>query len=62
MPATGPTSPTTELVRRARELLRENQYLTLATADATGTPWSSTVWYAARLKSRSADKLAVELD
>lgn len=49
-----------ELVRRARELLADNQYLTLATADPSGRPWSSTVWYAARLLPQSAQSLAVE--
>jgi len=30
----------------AREILDANRYLTLATADADGTPWASPVWYA----------------
>lgn len=58
-PATALTS-VAELVGRAQELIAENQYLTLATADATGRPWSSTVWYAARLRPQSARSLAVE--
>ena len=50
-----------ELVARARRLLEENQYLTLATADASGRPWCSTVWYAAWQRLRSPEGLAVEL-
>jgi uncharacterized protein YhbP (UPF0306 family) len=50
-----------ELVSRAHQLLEGNQYLTLATADPTGRPWSSTVWYAARRRSRPADHLVLEL-
>ena len=53
-------APVDELVERAHQLLTENQYLTLATADAEGRPWSSTVWYAARHPSRSPDGLSVE--
>lgn len=49
-----------ELVKRAQQLLEENQYLTLATADASGRPWSSTVWYTAWQRSRSEEWLAVE--
>ena len=32
-----------------RALLAANQYMTLATTDAEGRPWASTVWYAARV-------------
>jgi nitroimidazol reductase NimA-like FMN-containing flavoprotein (pyridoxamine 5'-phosphate oxidase superfamily) len=35
-----------ELVAAAREIIDANLYLTLATADADGTPWASPVWYA----------------
>ena len=49
-----------EIVVRARKLLEENQYLTLATSDTTGRPWSSTVWYTAWQRSRSGEMLAVE--
>jgi len=49
-----------ELVKRAHQLLEENQYLTLATSDATGRPWSSTVWYTAWQCSRSEERLTVE--
>jgi uncharacterized protein YhbP (UPF0306 family) len=47
-----------EVVRRAQRLLDENQYLTLATADENGRPWSSTVWYTAR--QRHSQGLAVD--
>jgi uncharacterized protein YhbP (UPF0306 family) len=49
-----------DLVARARRLLEANQYLTLATADATGMPWSSTVWYTAWQRSRAPEALAVD--
>lgn len=49
-----------DLVRRARQLLEENQYLTLATADASGRPWSSTVWYAAWQRAPRGAGLGVE--
>ena len=49
-----------DIVVRAQELLEENQYLTLATSDANGRPWSSTVWYTAWQRSRSEQWLAVE--
>lgn len=32
----------------ARRVLAANTYLTLATADATGRPWATPVWFAAR--------------
>lgn len=35
-----------EVVRRCRELVEAQQYLTMATADSDGTPWATTVWYA----------------
>ncbi len=49
-----------DFVMRAQQLLEENQYLTLATSDASGRPWSSTVWYTAWQRSRSEEWLAVE--
>ena len=49
-----------ELVKRAHQLLDENQYLTLATSDANGRPWSSTVWYTAWQRSLSEERLTVE--
>lgn len=49
-----------ERVSLARKLLEENQYLTLATADASGRPWSSTVWYTAWQRTASPQRLAVE--
>jgi uncharacterized protein YhbP (UPF0306 family) len=48
-------------VLRAQRLVEENQYLTLATADPSGKPWCSTVWYAVRQRASSPDRLAVEL-
>ena len=30
----------------ARQIIDANRYLTLATADSTGSPWASPVWYA----------------
>lgn len=47
-------------MRRAQRLIDQNQYLTLATADANGIPWCSTVWYAARQLPLSPNRLAVE--
>jgi hypothetical protein len=35
-----------ELVGRAKAIVEENRYMTLATADAAGRPWASPVWYA----------------
>jgi nitroimidazol reductase NimA-like FMN-containing flavoprotein (pyridoxamine 5'-phosphate oxidase superfamily) len=32
--------------RSARELISANRYMTLATADASGRPWISPVWFA----------------
>jgi predicted pyridoxine 5'-phosphate oxidase superfamily flavin-nucleotide-binding protein len=37
------TDPSAE----ARRIVSENSYLTLATADADGTPWANPVWFAA---------------
>ncbi|GAB2772775.1 hypothetical protein GCM10027039_37750 [Terrabacter koreensis] len=51
----------TENAARTLQLLHENQYLTLATADTSGRPWSSTVWYAAWRPSRSDERLSVDL-
>ena len=31
---------------RARSIIESNSYMTLATADAAGTPWASPVWFA----------------
>ena len=50
-----------DAVARARSMLAANQYLTLATADDDGRPWATTVWYAARQRTRPADALDVEL-
>ena len=50
-----------EPVTRAQQWLEVNQYMTLATSDASGSPWASTVWYAARQLSRSPESLDVEL-
>ena len=59
-PAPGTPASAVALVERARELLGENQYLTLATADDSGTPWSSTVWYAASFPSPRPEGLTVQ--
>jgi hypothetical protein len=32
----------------AKEIIDANRYMTLATADAQGTPWASPVWFAHR--------------
>lgn len=37
--------PMNEQVGRAYRLIEANRYLTLATADLSGRPWASTVWY-----------------
>ncbi len=42
-------------------MVAANQYLTLATADADGRPWATTVWYAAWQRTQSADQLDLEL-
>jgi uncharacterized protein YhbP (UPF0306 family) len=49
-----------ERVGRAQRIVEQNQYLTLATADANGKPWCSTVWYAAWGRVASLDRLGVE--
>jgi nitroimidazol reductase NimA-like FMN-containing flavoprotein (pyridoxamine 5'-phosphate oxidase superfamily) len=36
-----------DLAAAAREIVDSNRYMTLATADASGRPWVSPVWYAA---------------
>lgn len=59
-PVPEPTASTPELVARAHSLLEANQYLTLATADEDGTPWCSTVWYAASMPSQSPREFVVE--
>lgn len=59
-PTPQPHVSAAERVSRARKLLGENQYLTLATADASGRPWSSTVWFTASLRTSSPQRLAVE--
>lgn len=33
----------------ARAIVDSNAYMTLATADETGRPWASPVWYAAEV-------------
>jgi hypothetical protein len=35
-----------ELAARARAIIDDNSYMTLATADEGGVPWASPVWYA----------------
>jgi nitroimidazol reductase NimA-like FMN-containing flavoprotein (pyridoxamine 5'-phosphate oxidase superfamily) len=35
-----------DLVTAATKILRENAYMTLGTADESGVPWVSPVWYA----------------
>jgi uncharacterized protein YhbP (UPF0306 family) len=50
-----------ERVRIAKALLSNIHYLTLATADAAGRPWASTVWFCASLRSSSTERLDVEL-
>ena len=49
-----------DLVARALRIVRDNQYLTLATADLDGRPWASTVWYTAVDRS-TEERLALEL-
>ena len=44
-----------------RALLAANQYMTLATTDAEGRPWASTVWYAARVTTGDGGGPGVEL-
>lgn len=34
------------LARTTREIIDSNRYMTLATADETGRPWASPVWFA----------------
>ncbi|CAN7584766.1 pyridoxamine 5'-phosphate oxidase family protein [Terrabacter sp. LjRoot27] len=48
-------------VRIAATLLGDIQYMTLATADESGRPWASTVWFCASLRSPSTERLDVEL-
>jgi nitroimidazol reductase NimA-like FMN-containing flavoprotein (pyridoxamine 5'-phosphate oxidase superfamily) len=36
----------TRLSAIAQDVIDRNRYLTLATADQTGQPWASPVWYA----------------
>ena len=38
--------PEEELEAAARAIIDENRYMTLGTADSTGRPWVSPVWYA----------------
>jgi pyridoxine/pyridoxamine 5'-phosphate oxidase len=38
--------PAEELEAVARAIIDENRYMTLGTADTTGRPWVSPVWYA----------------
>jgi len=35
-----------DLIRIGRAIVEDNAYLTLATADAQGSPWASPVWFA----------------
>ena len=37
---------TNELAAKARAMVEANRYMTLATADESGLPWASPVWYA----------------
>jgi nitroimidazol reductase NimA-like FMN-containing flavoprotein (pyridoxamine 5'-phosphate oxidase superfamily) len=39
-------SAASDLEARAKAILDASQYLTLATADASGLPWASPVWFA----------------
>ncbi len=39
-------SPKMDTVAVADQLIAENVYLTLATADEAGAPWSTPVWFA----------------
>lgn len=39
-------SEANELTAQARAILAANRYMTLATADESGMPWASPVWYA----------------
>ena len=47
-----PTRPTTmttddiDLIAQVRTIVDANAYMTIATADADGTPWASPVWFA----------------
>ncbi len=41
-------TPAFDLDEVARTLATENSYLTLATVGASGVPWASPVWFAAR--------------
>lgn len=43
-----PEDAATDPAGLAHELVASNVYMTLATADADGTPWASPVWFAAR--------------
>jgi nitroimidazol reductase NimA-like FMN-containing flavoprotein (pyridoxamine 5'-phosphate oxidase superfamily) len=38
--------PERDLAATARRIIDSNRYMTLATADETGLPWASPVWYA----------------
>ena len=35
-----------DLAARARAIIEDNFYMTLATADGEGLPWATPVWYA----------------
>ena len=39
-------TPEQDLGALARSIIHKNRYMTLATADASGLPWVSPVWYA----------------
>ena len=41
-------TPEHDLGALARSIIDKHRYMTLATADATGLPWASPVWYAPR--------------
>jgi hypothetical protein len=46
VPRSEPTVTTDPNVELARTIVEANAYMTLATADAEGTPWASPVWFA----------------
>jgi len=56
-----PAASADDPVHRMRALLAANQYMTLATTDAEGRPWASTVWYAARVTTGDGGRTRVEL-
>jgi len=61
LPPTELPESVVERLRIVKALLGDIHYLTLATADADGRPWASTVWFCASLRSPSTERLDVEL-